>query len=163
MPALPAARWAYLWLGHADKPGSATTRLARLTSARPPPRLQQPNDTVLKSLWTDWKKKWKNGNVYFYGSKDGQRFAQFKSNVGVIFRGMATCRDVWPLLGARADWTLAEKAANRQLWLPPYKDEEAIQPKYTPQVPTFDWRALDKVSPARDQGKVGRWAAREGR
>lgn len=86
------------------------------------------------------------------------RYGYFKQAVQRLIIKMSTCpKSVWGFLTARADWSPNELRLSRKVFVPPRKPGDAAPIKGGPLPAAWDWRrsALDKVTPAKEQGRCG--------
>jgi len=90
--------------------------------------------------------------------QDALRYGFFKQTVQQLILKMQKCPvTVWVGLNAQADWSPNELKLRRKIFVPTRKPGDAVVPKSGPLPAAWDWRwpALDKVTPAKDQGRCG--------
>lgn len=86
------------------------------------------------------------------------RYGYFKQTVQQLIAKMKDCpKIVWVGLNAQADWSPNELRLRRKVFVPTHKAGDAVVPKGGPLPNAWDWRrrGLDKVTPAKDQGRCG--------
>ena len=90
--------------------------------------------------------------------QDELRYSYFKQTVQKLIARLASCpRSLFLGLNDRADWSPNELRLNRKVFVPPRKPGDAAATKGGPLPAAWDWRrrGLDKVTPAKDQGRCG--------
>ncbi|KAI7845778.1 hypothetical protein COHA_000692 [Chlorella ohadii] len=110
-------------------------------------------EAAIQGLWGQWKSKYK---LNYAGAVNTLRYGYFKKNVQGLITKLATCpKTVWIAVNYRADWSPNELGANKKIFVPKIKPSVPVKPGAQP--PSWDWRrsALDKVTPAKDQGRCG--------
>jgi cathepsin L len=110
-------------------------------------------EAAIKSLWTQWKRRY---GLRYTGAVETLRYGYFRNTVRALVLKLSTCpRTLWVGLNYRADWSPNELRLNRKLFVPPSKPPMPINNVPLPTM--WDWRrsTLDKVTPAKDQGRCG--------
>ncbi|PRW61301.1 deleted in malignant brain tumors 1 -like [Chlorella sorokiniana] len=159
----PLARprsWAEAWAALSPYQASPTVAVAGRPGATPcnttagPCRQSPRQEQAFKELWKQWKAKYKRS---YSTAEDAERYGYFIATVTRMVTKLSDIpKTLWVGLNSRADWSPSQLRAAKRILVPAVR-KPSIRAKNLALPNSWDWRAsgLDKVTPAKDQGRCG--------